>query len=514
MKKYSMQKAIFAFFACALAGALSAPFAAGQAQPPDGLAAGEIFYEIRHETGEGAPSFLVGSQHNICLKRESLPPEINAVLDKADAAAMEAALEERSFDKISQALRASKLASEEESLDLHIEESKARKMFDIIKAALANDESGRLLEIFQKYFGVSFESFSDALRLSPSGALGALGAAAGFSNAPDKEAYFASFESGVKERLSAAEGLAQKDYCSSLEKEGDLMDIYLEKRVSCRKKPVYSLETAQSALSSLLQTPEAQIMISRQLSDLIDRLSSSGSGSEEPEESARAALYRQWKLKVNFAAGALEAASFENLYRSKSAEEAITKARDSLFAFFRANEARAAPLCEPAAAKAVEALIQSMLEYARQSHIAIAGGGDIEADREHILRLYDEARASHKAAFQSCFPFELPPRILKEESRIRATAWNRVKLSKAAVFDSRDSKLAAALADILNKERTVAAVVGAGHLSGILKELRAHGYEARPIALSHGIIEAEGACQAFKSEDSLSGGSAGSSAGG
>ena len=123
MKKYSIEKAVFASFACGFAGALSGPAAAGQAQPPAGLAAGEIFYEIAHETGEGAPSFLIGSQHNVCLKRESLPPEINAVLDKADAAAMEAALEEMSFDKTFQAVRASMLfASEEESLELYIGE--------------------------------------------------------------------------------------------------------------------------------------------------------------------------------------------------------------------------------------------------------------------------------------------------------------------------------------------------------------------------------------------------------
>ena len=448
---------------------------------------GKIFYEITHETGEGAPSFLIGSQHNICLKRDSLPPEINSALDQADAVALEGTLEEKSLDKQLQAFRANTLFTEEgESLDLYIEESRANRLFDIIKDALSHDADGRLQKLLQKEIGVSIASYSTLLQLTPFGALHATLVADGFSKASDKKAFFAAFETA-----KASDDLVQKDHCSSLEEDGALMDIYLEKRLSCQKKPVYALETAESAFSAVLQGPGMHAHIGQTLSSYIDMHFSGPL--EEAKESGRASLYRGWKSEVSAAAKRLAYAATETLHRNKPAEEAIEEAKRRLLAFFKANEPVEAPLCTIGAQKETEALTARLLKFLWQGQMAVAAGKRFkQPDWTNISRLFDEAIARQRSAFQTCFPFEAPERLLKQEAQEKALAMGSLKQLQVSVLDSRDSKMAANLAEVLDRERTVVAVTGAAHLPGVIRELKTFGYEARPVPLSYNIIEANG----------------------
>ena len=489
-----------AFFTV-LAGLFAAPFAAA-AVPPEapqrGAEDGNIFYEITDETGEGALSFLIGadSRGDICVKRKSLPPEINAVLDKADAAVFETRSSGATAAEILQERHSlTQFPEGGDALDLYIGKERAEKLFDFIQTVFSHDSAtDRKMQEILKRLGYSLSSYSEMLRTTPGAMAEAVSFLIAFSKASDKEARLDAVKNAVADEEEYLDHIRKEDRqnCSSLET-GDWMDLYLEKRTLCREKPVYSLETSlEERVLTQIALQSNNMRQGQELSRLIDSLPSDdgagrGNGAEQPTEALFTALYFQWQEKVSDVQAQLFDAA-----ETRFTEAAAADARRSLLDFFEDNESHILPSCQIQARRETERLVQSSLETSFkalyfQSHRAYM-------NLEPVSQSYDKANSYWRAAFKACFPFEPPQYILRQEAKLKALRIDLLKRRKAALLDSQDQNTAASLADVLNRERTVVAVTGAGRLPGVIKELRARGYEARPLAMSHDIIEAEDGC--------------------
>ena len=133
----------------------------------------------------------------------------------------------------------------------------------------------------------------------------------------------------------------------------------------------------------------------------------------------------------------------------------------------------------------IERYEKQFILFARQYIEYGSSGLRMDEEMEQKFnRLIKEIGALKRNIVSSCFPDYIWPDDIKEiiEKSERFALLN-IKQEMESVFISRDKKQALSMIPFL-EHGGVFAVVGFGHLNGVIKELQAQGWEVEPIELS------------------------------
>ena len=206
---------------------------------------GQIFWQISRSGIE--PSYLIGAKHDICLNQDSLPPEINAALENSKAGLIELSSNENTNQNQINTLKSQLTFSAGKTLSAYMSEADMRKVFEFIQSYLSEyDKDSFTVELWKQGKDVDITSYENFNRLTP------VGIQILITQLPIYESFNERQKQSVLAKLTgdfSKEAENREKECLS---EGELMDTYLERRVSCTGKPTHSIETLKSQVSDIL----------------------------------------------------------------------------------------------------------------------------------------------------------------------------------------------------------------------------------------------------------------------
>ena len=460
---------------------------------------GEIFWEVK-KPGI-APNYLIGTKHDVILNENSLPPELISALKSSKTGLFEIITNERTEKQINEAKKVKRIwLPSGKTLSLYIGEEKTQRIFKAIQSALAqlDEEFVSTFSNDYKKLNVDVNSYKDFNKLTPINVFGMMGTIVHRQKIVKKQGLkpnnkFSKTEK-TTDKISDEQEDAQKSSVSLTEDEdGNIqdgksdmemcfsrqnpMDIYFEKTLSCMGRPVHSLESLETQLSvrsSIVNEAMAEQL--SQSADIIIRVLAGGGQLSEIEKTVV-----EWGAFANQVQRNLQQTVIHNYYQDIKVDSAAleTNLQQTISTFLREKQCFSLP--ESSINQFVAQNIKLSKVYVKQ----FVTGQRIEGEIERKLaKSIKEVGHIAREITSFCFPDYIWPSNMEEKiASGERFALNALKREVESIILSRDQKQAIGMLPYFEEGGAFSAV-GFAHLSGVLKELEAQGYELRLIEFS------------------------------
>lgn len=348
----------------------------------------------------------------------------------------------------------------------------AQKVFDFIQSGLLeHDKDSAFTEFWKQEIGTDITSYEDVDRLKPTVVLNMihfLSIYSLFDEQEEKTELLAQTKKGFMTGSFTEDG----EYdCSSLDSE--LMDNYLEKSIFCKGKPVHNIETMEGVVSDVLGSnhyDEAE-----RLSLTVDQLIFERAIPESPL-SGMDTIFSEWEQLMLQVEGILLYETMNSYHQGTKMDMSLVPEISSFL-----TERQCSSLPESFINQYEEQLIlfpKLFIEY-------ILSGKQVNQETEQkFSQLMRKANALKIDIFSFCFPdYTLPENLEETMKRQERLVFLNLKQIMENLIVSRDKKQALRLIPFLEEGGAFAAV-GFAHLSGVIEELRAQGWELKSVKLS------------------------------
>ena len=431
---------------------------------------GEIFWEAV-KPGESTANYLIGTMHRAVLDENSFPPELVAAIENAKVGLFEIMYSDQTEKYVTEARKKTMWLPEGESLSLYIDEDRVQRLFSALQVALSELDEDEVFFLHNEWkeFDLDITSYEDFNNLRPSEVLSiidlVLDSKSDLRPQPlmDKD-----------ERKKVSRYHSKSDMEECLSQRGG-MDSYIEKVLSCLKKPVYSLETLESrrmALSALNNADMVEELI-RDFDKLILRLT--GSPQEEEDD-----LHKEWRSFLS----EIKSRLYDHIasgYLNKPVDNTVLKSD-----FAKAiSEFLVKKKCPVSASASINQYAKGIVDnYQLKLKVQVKGKQMEETEEEQLRGLINGTNYREKEVFSLCFPDYKWPEDLEESlKRKNKLQLDRIKNMIKLLSLLRDPKLVQNMLPYFEKGGAFV-VFGLAHLSGVLKGLKMQGYEIRQVKFS------------------------------
>ena len=472
---------------------------------------GELFWEVKKPDEETASNYLIGTKHDVMLDENSLPLEVVRALENSQVGL---------FEIISSELKAGRNQKEGmekviwlpdgETLSLYIGEEKLQKIFSSFQFAFSQlpDEIKVFLSDQWKRFGLDITSPRDFNSLKPAKILalarhleklkGEEGenllnhlrdrkkfqAKRRKSRKPTSQPSIVDLSQVKEEDQSSSHvkknNLVSSDFisamatCFSQEKK---IDQYLEKVLSCRGKPVYSLETIKG--QKTVFSPDNYNKITAELlAQHSDQISALLEGRQLSEVES---LTYVWDLFLSKIKENLQNYLMNGYYQNIAVDKIILKTHveAGISTFLTENQ------CSSLPETSINQYGDQLIDFFSLYNERLVEGKLIEGEKkEQLIQLLKESEKSQRDIFSLCFSnyqwSDNGEEQFERRAQLQLDLLN--KWIESALL-SVDQKQARGMLPYFEQGAAFAAV-GFSHLSGVLEELQAQGYEVRLIEFS------------------------------
>ena len=492
---------------------------------------GEIFWEIK-KPGDNIPNYLMGTQHFMILNEKSLPPEVIDALKNTKVGLFEVISDDRGEEAVKEALKNNIKLPSGKTLSLLIGEEKARKLFSVLQPTLSNldeDIVSPLTNLTNKLkdLGIDVTSYSDfnslklnvliplidqvrlhqeeiddetngimsfiykAVRDFIDDHLVSVISSRSQYEEPDTELLETKFSSAESDNKTAQINqldTSDKPDIQECLQQDRVMDIYIEKTLSCLGKPIYSLESVESQTAAALASISSDEILANLLNTSFDRLIASLEGRLNELES-------ELEIKILKVTRYFQSKIFEGqIHLQKSyLQNSLTQAtlfqseyQKNISQFLNAKQ------CSALSKTSVEQFVDQIVNFSELFTQIFSTGKQIEREIEEKIKLsLKELRNHQRVLISSCFPdYKWPENQAELDQIEEELLLNSIKTQIEALLLSRDQKLAKKMLPYF-EQGGIFAAVGFGHLSGVLEEFQAQGYEVKLIEFSTPLKEAE-----------------------
>ena len=496
--------------------------------------AGELLWEVK-KPGEAAPNYLMGSKHDVILNESSLPSEVISILEGVKVGLFEVISSELTEEALIEANKSKIKLPSGKTLSSYIGEEKTQKFFSALQSALSrlNEETVSQYSNEWKKLDINITSYKDFNSLRPAFVIVMIFQSMQllqnqtveeeayidnpnsdkeesdsnktkptlltedeeiFNNMSDsqslEEPFVADKSTGIISKTEETEGDSTPDINTCLLQK-EPMDTYIEKTLSCMKKPVHSLESIEeqmTALSSMNDDKSQAEMLDLISDDMIATLEGRLNETEKTVSDVSSFLM-QLQMGVNN--------SIMNNYHQKlefDTSDLKLSVQKEISSFLATKG------CSSLPEDSINQYANQMVGFPELIIQAFLKGRQIEEEEEqkfaHIIR---EAGNRMIETISACFPDYIWPENMTERiEKGEKFLLDSLKKQIESLFLSRDQKMAQSMLPYF-EEGGALAVVGFGHLSGVLEELKAQGYEIKNIELSKPLTLPES--EYLKSED-------------
>ena len=480
---------------------------------------GELFWEIK-KPGQTTPNYLMGSKHDVILTESSLPPEVISILEGVRVGLVEIISSERTEEALIEANKSTTKLPDEKTLSLYIGKEKSQNLFSALQSALSRLNEKTVLQFSNEWkeLDIDITSYRNFNRLRPAFVIFILFQSMQllqnqtvedealadnkfsgkemsdldeiksritetereFNDTPDSPSLEDSFVTENDAIISSQTNETEEDGIPDINTcllQKELMDTYIEKTLSCMKKPVHSLERTEEQIAAILsmnddksQAEMLDLISDNMIATLEDRLN-------ETEKTVSDVSSFLMQLQIN------SGNSIMNSYHQKlEFDTSVLKlsVQKEISDFLNAKGCSSLPEAP------ISQHTNQMIDLFELTIQALVKGRQIEREEEqefaHIIR---EAGNSQRTMISACFPnYTWPENMTERIEKSEKFFLDSLKKQIETLFLSRDQKLAQRMFPYF-EEGGVFSVVGFGHLSGVLEELKAQGYEIRNIELPH-----------------------------
>ena len=470
---------------------------------------GEIFWKIQKPDKKIASNYLIGTKHDIVIDKKSLPTEVVKALENSQVGL---------FEIISSELKAERSQKETEkeaaiwlpdgeTLSLYMGEEKVQKIFSSFQIAFfqLNDEVKIFLSDRWERFGLDITSPQDFNNLKPAKILAL---ARRFEKLKGEEGENLlnhlrdQKQFQIKRRnfrkpasqssISDLSQMEEEDQSSLHIKKDDLdfsafvpdmeiclsqqaeMDQYLEKVLSCRGKPVYSLETVESQ-QAVFSPDNYNGIIAELLAQHSDQISALLEGRELSEVES---LTYVWDLFLAKEKEKLQNYLMNSYYQNIEVDKAILKSYVEGDISYFLTETQ----CSSLPATVIDQYGDYIIDFFSLYNERLVAGKLIEgAEKEQLVKLLKKSEKSQRRIFSLCFSDYQWSDNGEEQFERRANLQLDLmnKWIESALL-SVDQKQVRNMLPYF-EQGGVFAAVGFSHLSGVLAELESQGYKVRRI---------------------------------
>lgn len=491
---------------------------------------GNIFWEVK-KPGSATPNYLIGTKHDVILNENSLPPEVIAALENTKVGLFEIISNELTEEALIEAVKNNIKLPPGKTLSFYIGQEKAQTIFLAFQSTLSrlNEETLSALSDESKQLGVDITSYSDFNNFKPSfvtrmidGVVQLLenqtqeklqkaemdqNQKAG-AEIPDlanetgeMETALLTEDDGERDKSSYSQELMEADV-SDVDSDGTFqigelntqpdmktcllhkatMDDYIENTLSCMEKPVHSLESVEGQISALSSTNEDRMadMLNLHFEKIIALLEGRFNGTERAVIDV-SLLLKQLRMNV-------QNSVMQSYHQNLQVDSDSFKLNIPKFIADFLTEKQCSVLPEAS----INQYVDQMIVFSEFYLQAFLKGKPIEGEVEQELKhLISEIGISKRAIISTCFPDYIWPENMGEQiEKGEKFALDSLKKQVESVLISRDQKMTKSMLPYF-EEGGVFAAVGFGHLSGVLEEFQAQGYEIRNIEFSTSLREAE-----------------------
>ena len=438
---------------------------------------GEILWEVT-KPGLSAPNYLFGTHHHLPFRKDSLPEELVMALKNSKVGLFEVIFRERTGDYITTLKKRRTWLPNEETLSSYIGEERTQKVFSALQFALSklDEEETFLLSEEWKGFDLTLTSYEDFNSLHPSRVFSIersvlkaqiKGQQAQAPNPPNLHKPPAEPD---REKDSAP------DMKECLLRSHPVMDVYIEKVLSCMGKPVHSLENPDDNLSLLLSVESKKMAgeLVRDSDRIIRRL-------RDQNESSGEMLYEDWGFLLKEIEGRVWKDIGRGYYLNSPVDTSFLQSdiEQTLSGFLTENECSA--LSDSLISRYAGGIIDM---YQLYMWIVSKGEKITRAVEEQLAGLISETTGLQMDIFSLCLPdYQWPEDQGEGVERANQLELDSMKSVIELLVAPRDPKQAQNMLPYFERGGAFAAV-GFGHLAGVLRELKAQGYEVRRIDFS------------------------------
>ena len=464
--------------------------------------AGALFWEIK-KPGKATSSYLIGTKHDVILNEESLPPEVILALESSQVGLFEIISSENTEEAMIEAIKKRIRLPFGETLSLYIGEERAQRLFKSIQSALSrlSEDAVTFLSGDWKMLNVDITSYTDFNQLRPSSVIFMIGQFIQLSQATLEEEADKTVDDDPLDKLEevpASDGdvdTAQTDETESDSQtalrpdiktclsRSERMDVYIEQTLFCMGNPVYSLESVGSqadALSDGNDDRGVAKMLDINFDIIIDRLEGRISELEEVvfELSSH---FKQLETRVSNHV-------INSYHQNIAVDGGMLKlsVREEISGVLKQKQ------CPSVPETFINGYADHIVGLSQLNIQEFVRGKQIEEEtKQKFARLMREIGLAQREIISSCFPDYIWPDNLEEQDESVVTfVLDFLQKQIESVLLSRDQKLAHSMLPYFERGKTFAAV-GFAHLSGVLEELKAQGYEVSLIELSVPLRPAE-----------------------
>ena len=205
------------------------------------ISPGQIFWEIT-KPGESNPNYLMGTIHDIIIDKDSLPPELLVALEHSRVGLFEIVSGEQTEKELKEARKKVIWLPDGEYLSLYIGEDRSQRIFSALQVAFSQMSQHITSALFEAWeeLGLDIRSYEEFNKLRP------------------YEVFFMVnfiilLREGQKPSVLQRDNPVGRASIYKSEPEAgkcfahqNRMDVYMENTLSCKGKPVRSLETLES----------------------------------------------------------------------------------------------------------------------------------------------------------------------------------------------------------------------------------------------------------------------------
>lgn len=433
---------------------------------------GQILWRISRSGIDS--SYLIGINHEICLNEDSLPPKLKMVLEKSTIGLIELISSENTSQNIMNTAKSRFKLPKGQTLLSYMSDEDALKIFKFIQSYITGyDTKGILVRVLRKQvIGADITAYKDFIHLHPIMIQGIVLIFKIYSSLDEE------FKQIMVARLADSVKQSKVMERNCLFNKGQLMDSYLEQKVSCTGKPVHSIETAESQLSDMFSAVDHHFEAEK-LKFMVDKFILNGPGQTDAFNEMDI-QFRDWNSFTLAEKNSLRSEFMYSYYLGIEMEK--TDIKKNISDFLKDRHCSIPP--ESFLRKYEDQVISFTERYIQY----IFNGKTMDEKTEQIFRrLIKEIGLLERKIISSCFPDYMWPDNVKEMTkRQEQLSLTRIKQEMERLFISRDKKLALFITPFLEKGGVIAGV-GFGHFIGIIRDLRARGWNVKPIELSRSL---------------------------
>ena len=483
---------------------------------------GEMFWEIK-KPNDSVSNYLIGTQHHLMLNEKSLPLEVTDAIKSARVGLFEIISEDMGKEEGKEAVKNNIKLPLGKTLSLFIGEEKAQKLFSSFQSALSRLDEDIVSSLVNNWKDLDLDitAYSDFNSLKPSVLMllmdrvvslrqwelkkkkeehehDLFNKVAAFTvkqkssqidsqeTAFDSEPLDKEISSEISEDKTAQtnhSGISDKTDIQECFQQEWKMDVYIEKTLSCMEKPVYSLESVESQVATLASRTNQKELVDI-LNISFDRLIALLEERLNEEEIKVLEVAQFFSLKIR----GLQASILQNYHQNLqiptvSFQEKIQKDISKFL-----TQKQCSILSEISLKKFADHTVNLFELYFQ----AFVSGKQMKKETEEKMKLLIKEAFNHqRVLISSCFPDYKRPHNQEElTQKAEKLLLNFLKQEIEAILLSRDQNMARKMLPYFEQGGAFAAV-GFSHLSGVLEELQAQGYEVKLIEFSTPLKEAE-----------------------